>query len=427
MLLLAAYLGLYTGMFAWVWTWLHRRVSLPWAFTAPPLWVALEWLRGHLFTGFPWAALGYSQYPHVLVIQIADLTGVYGVSFLVLAVNAALAEGLLRLRGRDPEFPGRWSLSVTWALTLLLATLAYGQHRLHQPLPALAPVSVAVLQGNIPQELKWDPQQVANTLARYAALSREAAAGGARVLIWPETAAPFFFEASPQWAQRIRQLARELQVFLLVGSLSLDRSREEVRPRNSAYLIGPSGELLGRYDKIHLVPFGEYVPLPRLLFFVQRLAQGIGDFVPGKTYTLLPAPSGPVSVAICFEVIFPDLVRRFVREGAHWMATLTNDAWFGRTGAPYQHFSMVVFRSVENRIPFARAANTGISGFIDPWGRILETTPLFETTYRMALLRPRTARTLYTRYGDWFVLLCAGFTGWLLGLRIRRRHRWGRV
>ena len=186
-------------------------------------------------------------------------------------------------------------------------------------------------------------------------------------------------------------------------------SRTAGGPRlfNSAYLVSGGGVVLDRYDKVHLVPFGEYVPLKPVFFFLNKLVVGLGDFVPGSDPRVMSGPSGHLGLVICFEVIFPDLVRQFVDRGADYMVTITNDAWFGRTSAPYQHFAMVVFRAVENRVPFARAANTGISGFIDAEGHILRTTDIFVEGALSGEVRIGGTRTIYTAYGDLFTLGCA--------------------
>jgi apolipoprotein N-acyltransferase len=424
LLLLAIYLGSFFGLFAMAWGFLNRKTSLPWVLTAPPVWVTMEWLRGHLLTGFPWADLGYSQYQRLPVIQIADFSSVYGVSFVLVAANAAIAEALLRFilsfreKGSARYFQiRRLVLAAGLGLGIVMATLAYGSLRLSMPTPpeaqARSPVQgikIGVLQGNIPQHLKWEPSFQRRTMDVYTRLTREAVSRGAKIVIWPEAATPFFFQNHPEFRQKLSHLADEEQVYLLFGSPAYFLSANGPRPLNSAYLLSPEGKVLGRYDKMHLVPFGEYVPFSDILFFVSRMVEGIGDFSPGKEYTVMETPSGRLGVVICFEAIFPDLVRQFVDRGAGIMVTLTNDAWFGRSSAPYQHFSMVVFRAVENRVPFARAANTGISGFIDAQGRILRKGPLFQEAFLTETLSPGTVKTFYTRYGDLFAKLCMAWT-----------------
>jgi apolipoprotein N-acyltransferase len=232
---------------------------------------------------------------------------------------------------------------------------------------------------------------------------------------------PFWFEREAAERDDLLRFVREERLVLLFGSPAFDVERGRVaRAYNSAYLVSADGAVLGRYDKRHLVPFGEYVPLSSLLFFVDKLVEGIADFSPGAGPTVFPVGTARIGALICYEVIFPELTRRAAADGATVMATITNDAWYGRSAAPYQHFDMVVFRAVENRIPFARAANTGVSGFIDAGGRVLSASDLFVPAARAAALAPRTRTTFYTRYGDVFAWLCVGATAALFAREIRR-------
>jgi len=422
MWLLAAYLGLYVGLYAAAFVWLMKRVPVAASLGAPCLWVTLELVRTHFLSGLPWMLLGYSQYQWLPIIQIADMTGVYGVSFLIVLVNVALADlmrwGWRRYRGQlRPGIP--WHASAATVLALL-AAVAYGQVALSQAnrpddLPSLA---VGLIQPNIDQAHKWDQAYRRETLDRYATLTAQAAKN-ADLVVWPEAATPFFFEEEPLYREEVARLVQRLGVPLLFGSPAL-RRYPNGRPYllNSAYLLSPGGRIVDRYDKRHLVPFGEYIPLhSSVLFFLDKLVEGIGDFEAGSTATVFTpavrpgAPQPKISVVICYEVIFPDLVRQFVTEGATVMATITNDAWFGASSAPSQHFAMVVFRSVENRIGFARSANTGISGLIDPSGRILHASPIFTEQAITGRLPLRNRQTFYTQYGDVFAYACAIIIG----------------
>lgn len=416
LLLLSLYLGLYFGVFGLLTRYVTTKTRLPLPCVAPLLWVSLEYVRAHLLTGFPWASLGYSQYRFLHLIQIADITSVLGVSFLVVAVNAALFE-VFSKGGR-----GKWHkiISISAVAFLFLLSLAYGYHRLNRSYDnPERELSVAVLQGNIPQDLKWDRAFQRRTIDIYKRLTAESYQRQADLVIWPETAAPFFFQTPSTYRQELFDLAKEENVFLLFGSPSY-AAGADATPKlfNSAYLISPNGESLSRYNKIHLVPFGEYIPLSKILFFIEKMVAGIGDFVPGRDYTLFQIPQAKFGVVICFEVIFPDLVRRFVRDGAEFMATITNDAWFGRSVAPYQHFAMVVFRAIENRVYFARAANTGISGFISPKGDILNASPLFVENALLRTISPSTTRTIYTTYGDIFAYVSIFITGIVMILAV---------
>jgi predicted amidohydrolase len=268
------------------------------------------------------------------------------------------------------------------------------------PLPPSTelPLAVAIVQGNIDQGVKWDPAWQSKALQLYRYLTLEAARERPRLIVWPETAVPFFLREDPRRAE-LETLARAAGAYLLVGAP--DRLSEQ--SRNSAFLVGPDGRMLGQYDKRHLVPFGEYVPLRRLLFFVNVLAGGgIGEFAPGKEATVFSTPAGRFGVVICYEAIFPGEVREFFLGGADFLVNITNDAWFGRSAAPAQHLAMAAFRAVENRAYLVRAANTGISAIVAPDGRIVRSSGLFTPAVLSAPITPRAGVSFYTRYGDLF-------------------------
>ncbi|MBI5194238.1 MAG: apolipoprotein N-acyltransferase [Nitrospirae bacterium] len=424
LILLSAYVGLYTGFFGLTASYLTKKTTLPFPLLAAPVWVSFEYIRAHLLTGFPWASLGYSQYKFLHIIQIADITSLYGISFLIIICNAAIFElfSLLKNKGKSYRMTVMSSLSIFSAAFLFILSLLYGNYKLKQTY--YNPdnnIKVAVIQGDIPQHLKWDRNFQRKTIDIYEQLTEDSAKQNPAIVIWPETAAPFFFQERSVYQQEIYDLAKRNNISLLFGSPSYKYIDEyNIKLFNSAYLISPDGRDMSRYDKMHLVPFGEYVPLSKILFFLEKMVVGIGDFMPGKDFTVLQNNNIRLGTVICFEVIFPDLVRKFVLNGAEFMTTITNDAWFGKTSAPYQHFSMVVFRAVENRVYFARAANTGISGFISPAGEILNTTPIFVKSQITQKITPSTRKTFYTLYGDIFAYLCifiaavsiiAGFKG----------------
>ncbi|HSA65771.1 MAG TPA: apolipoprotein N-acyltransferase [Nitrospira sp.] len=422
MLLLTAYLGLYVALYSAGVVWFRMLVPRYGLFAAPCLWVTLELLRTYVLSGLPWSLLGYSQYRQLDLIQIADHLGVYGVSFLIVLANVALAELYLWLmplfRGfRPARLP--WELvttagilvSLSWAYsTSLIASDAVSRPQ--------ATLQVGVVQPNIDQAIKWDQAFRDETLHRYDRLT-ESFGYGADLVVWPEAATPFIYEREPLYQLKLVDMANRASAPLLFGSpaVRFDADRKPFL-LNSAYLLSPDGELLGRYDKQHLVPFGEYIPLKSsLLFFLEKMVEGIGDFQAGPGPTILSfqlkesegatvARRVKFGVVICYEVIFPDLVRRMATAGAEFLVTITNDAWFGDSSAPSQHFSMVVFRSVENHLAFARAANTGISGFIDPVGRIIEASPIFTQAALQAEIPIRQTKTFYSRHGDVFAYGC---------------------
>ena len=424
-LLLVVYLALYAAVFAFGLVRLCPGGELSVFLLAPPLWVALELLRAHFLSGFPWALLGYSQYEALPVIQIADLTGVYGVSFFIVLVNAAVWHFF-----RNPH---RAPFAVVGGTALAaVLVLGYGYLRLHEvPRDAGEPsLPVGIVQGNTEQAVKWSPAWQEAIMAELGqltgAVARELKGKPQAVpplIVWPEAAAPFIYAEQPRWRQRMRDTAQGAGAYLLFGSLGVDRGGEGPRLRNSAYLISPVGRELGRYDKMHLVPFGEYVPLARLLFFVQKLVPVIGTFSEGEAPVVFDTPGGRFGALICFEVIFPHVVRRF-RE-AQFLVNITNDAWFGRSAASEQHLSMVALRAVELRVPVVRAANTGISALVDARGRISDRSPLFVPWKRTGLIAPRkTPPTVYARWGDAFALACAAaavMAAVARAARVRRR------
>jgi apolipoprotein N-acyltransferase len=427
LLLLVIYVGLYVGVFAAGWAWSLRRWPRGTVLIVPALWVALEWIRAQALSGFPWASLGYSQYLNRPLIQVADVASVYGVSFALVLGNVVIAQLLSAAVQR------RWKgvgMPCALGAGCLAAVWCYGGWRLHQTEAAVSgpdTLTVALLQGNIEQSLKWDDTAREAIFSIYRGLTLEAAADPeVDLIVWPEAATPFLFANDRVFQSRQLRLAQDAGLPLLFGSPTYARDGDQDVMYNSAFLVGPDATVRGRYDKVHLVPFGEYIPLRRLLFFLDKLVAGIGDFRSGEAYTVMSIPQGRFGVLICFEAIFPDLVRHFVRHGAQFLVNITNDAWFGYSPASYQHLSMVVFRAVETRLPVVRAANTGISAVIDPTGRLTQQTALFVRTWIKAPITPAAAATtVYTRWGDLFaygcMLLTAVSLGWgRLGLRTAR-------
>jgi apolipoprotein N-acyltransferase len=415
--LLAAYCGLYTGSVVAAVAWLRPRIGEGCALAMTPvLWVAGEWMRGRLMGGFPWGLMGYSQHGVLPVIQIAELAGVYGVSFLVVAVNTALAAfaGL----GWRRAWPGALA-----AVALLAASLGFGSSVLGQDTPAdrgRAPsVVVAVIQPSIEQTIKWDPAHNDQVLAIHERLTRDASASHPALIVWPETAAAIFLRADRELLARLIALSSALETPLLVGSVDREPGTRG-KFLNSAFLLSGQG-IRAKYDKIHLVPFGEYVPLGWLIGFIRSWAEFISDFGSGTTTMVFPLPGAPFGTVICYEVIFPELFRQFVVDGASFMVNITNDAWFGQTSGPWQHLATLPLRAVEHRVAIARAANTGVSAFVEPSGRVSEFLPLFErgTLHQRVVLRTRT--TLYTRLGDWLAYGCLGLGAGVLGFAVFRR------
>ncbi len=408
LLLLCLVLSLYVGLFSLLFNNLYKTTRFPALLLAPVLWVSLDLLRTYLFTGFPWASIGYSQYKWLSIIQISDLTGVYGVSFMVVAVNGALADIILygrrmRIFPLFPAFPTL--LGIIIVFMGILGAVWYGYFRLNQKDDYASKLTVSAIQGNIDQSGKWNIDSRKSIMTIYQQLTRSALQKKPELVVWPETSVPFIFNSDLEPAEKLKNFVRSIDTPLLFGSVGIASEEEKnYRLSNAAVLMDAEGEITGTYEKIHLVPFGEYIPwmLP-----LEKLVTAIGDFSPGKTYTVMKAGKVPFSTVICYEIIFPDLVRKFVNKGAKFLVTITNDAWFGKTSAPYQHFSMAVFRAVENRVPVVRSANTGISGFIDDRGRIIRMGRLFREEVLTETISIRNNGTsFYTKFGNVFGYLC---------------------
>jgi apolipoprotein N-acyltransferase len=401
LLVLGAYLACYPACFAALAGCWEKRPHL-WLWGLPVVWVALEWLRAHMVTGFPWANLGYSQTPWLSLIQVGDLTGVYGLSWLLVLANTCFARVWV---GR------RWHWGLPVLAVLLVLVSVYGRVRLQsiEEKQQEAPLqAVALIQGNIDQSRKWDPVLQDEIVQRYLDLSRQSVAESPRpsLLVWPETAAPFFFGLEDRFTPRLQELAQTTAAAMILGAPGVGRVDGRPTHYNRVFLMDAHGKVLGSYAKQHLVPFGEYVPWSRVLFFVQRLVQAAGDFSAGQDARPLTLDGRKYGVLICYEAIFPELARRTVRLGANVLVNVTNDAWFGHSSAPYQHLEMARWRAVENRVPLIRCANTGISTVFEATGRNGAQLPFNETGYLSTEVRPLHLPTFYNRYGDWFAWVC---------------------
>ena len=407
-LLLAVYLASYWAIYALI---IRKTDAFPVLITAPLFWVALEFLRTHLFTGFPWALLAYSQHGNINFIQLADITGAYGISFILAFISALFASAYLCYRKK-----GNLPYGEAVAFILITVTVySYGIWRISSLPAASHHIDTVLVQGNIDQTIKWDRRFLEETITIYTDLTIESASGGKRpdLVIWPETAVPFYFQQEGLYRKKVMDTAARLSAPILFGSPAYSVSKSGVSYLNRAYLIAPDigGRVLvtGTYDKHHLVPFGEYVPLKKILFFVNKITEGIGDFMPGEGVKVLhvSGASGEAALAplICYEGIFPDLTRRFVKGGANILVNITNDAWYGRTSAPYQHIAASVFRAVENRVSLLRAANTGVSAIIDRDGRLNKSLDIFERGIVRGSAGIYTAGSFYSKYGDIFSMM----------------------
>ena len=420
LLLMSSALGCYTGTFVAVLRWLDvRGVEARWL-VAPALWVTLEWMRGWFFIGFPWNALGYSQHRFHALVQMAEVTGVYGVSAVVVLFNVVVAD-VLQTRGvaMRRHLP---ALATVTTLLVVLPGLGHWRMRSLAQRPAAGTVRVGVVQGNVDQAHKWDPAFQDETQRRYDELTRAAARNGAELVTWPETATPFFFQQPGPRRDEVLALVRDASVAVLFGSPAYDeRAPRDFEQYNRAYFVDADGIERDVYDKMQLVPFGEYVPFSSLLFFVDKIVGTVGGIAPGQRATVFDGPSGRFGVLICYEGIFPRLSRQLVAGGADYLVNITNDAWYGPTSAPHQHLVQATFRTIENRVPMVRAANTGISAVIGVDGRPLWTGPLDRALWHVEDMDYLQVRTIYTRVGDVFVWLCVLTTLLALGRGLVRR------
>ena len=427
MLLLATAAGLFIGGWAWVVEKLASR-GVSRLISAPAIWLVLEWSRTFFPAAFPWGFIGYSQFSSRWMIQFADLGGVYLVSGTIVLVNALLAESVAGSTDRRTPKGSRWRL-LTAAAAIVAAVAVYGGVRVSQieTRETTGQAKIGIAQGNIDQAIKWDATFQEQTLSRYESLSTRLLSEGARLIVWPEASVPFFLQQDPRRA-RLTDFARDQDVHLLVGSPGWEQEGEIGRQYNRAWSITPSKGLDRSYDKIQLVPFGEFVPWGGLFGLVQKAVEGVGDFGRGTEHVVFEHPVATAgirasnlrySALICYEAIFADLTRQFVRDGADVLINLSNDAWYGKTAAPWQLLAMIGTRSVENRVPMIRATNTGVSALIDPSGRVLQPTALYEETAVTWAVDIRETGSFYSRFGNWIV----GLSSLALGAAILLAHR----
>ncbi|MBW2599444.1 MAG: apolipoprotein N-acyltransferase [Deltaproteobacteria bacterium] len=421
MLLLVIYLSLYPALFC-VGVVYFRRKGMRAVLIAPLLWTSLEYLKAHLISGFPWEDLAYSQHGYLPMIQVGDITGIYGITFLIVLLNCIVYDCISGSFSSSGSEKKRLLPEIVIGFSLLLLVFGYGIYRidnLKNTIKDSDSIDVSLIQGNIDQSVKWSQEYQADTMKIYRDMSADASKGGASLIVWPETAAPFSFQNYDERSRDVINTAKKANSWLLFGSLGYAREKGKISFRNSAYLISPEGTVSGRYDKVHLVPFGEYVPLRNILFFVDKLVEGAGDFTPGGEITPLSMGDRKIGILICYEGIFPEISREYCLKGADLLVNITNDAWYGDTSAPCQHLTMAAFRAIENRTYLIRAANTGISAIVDPTGKIVSRTVLFERTALNGPVKFTRQNTFYSRYGNVFACSCIVFLliGYLISLR----------
>ncbi|UCD81586.1 MAG: apolipoprotein N-acyltransferase, partial [Desulfobacterales bacterium] len=425
-ILLSPYEGLYFGFFGLAFNFISRRRGFTAALlTAPFIWVCLEYIRSNLsFLALPWALLAHSQYQVLPVIQIASVTGACGVSFVVVMVNSALVAILLPLvyRPGQNELTYRQVVSnkgrnaVAGASAVFVAvTLLYGYLKLSAPVEGKT-IKISVVQGNIDREKKRNPlKHTRYIMQKYADLTRRASQDGAAMIVWPEAATPGFIFKNMTAYKEMMAIIREVKTPLLVGSAEYPKfakAQTKSKKSNTALFFSSEGRVLGQYLKIRLVPFWEYVPYEETFKWPEFIvAKKKASNVAGKEFTTFEIEGAKFGVVICWEIAFPWLFSRFADDGANFMINITNEGWFGENAAPYQMLSMSVFRAVENRVYLVRAANTGISCFIDPHGKINgrvrnNNKDIYVEGYLTQEIIALKQKTFYTAYGDIFVYLC---------------------
>ena len=417
-LLLGIYLGFYFSLYGLMMSFISKRTQISSVFVAPPIWVSMEYLRSHAgFLALPWGLLGHSQYLNLPIIQIASVTGVYGISFMIVMVNAALSEVMWNLKERNTVSAIPKNLykhvPVVMAFLFIGVSILYGYVTLAKP-PGKDKVTVTVIQGNIPQGIKWDPAYRKYTIDKYARLTLDAHSsfeGKTSLIAWPESTIPGSLKSDMFFLQAIDNIVNKINTNLLIGSAQRPKmgSREFRRQNwfNSAFLFSPKGVIEEQYDKIHLLPFGEYLPYRDKFPWPERIASKADYFIPGNKHTIFNLDGAKFSVLICWESLFPELARESVKEGAQFLVNMSNEAWFGETAAPYQFLSMNVFRAVENRVYLIRSVNTGISCFIDASGEIIGAVrkgekEIFVEGYLTKEISLSREKTFYTVYGDLF-------------------------
>jgi len=394
--ILVLFLALYWAFFSLLFTRIYRSFPKLSFLLAPFIWVSMEYILTYVLTGFPWCLLGYSQFKNILFIQLASVTGVYGLSFFLILFQSMFVFSM--------KFRKRHSFFI--ALGLILLIHLGGFLSLKKVTPAENIFTASVIQGNVSSDIYWDrisTQEILELFNRHLELSQRSYAEGADLIIWPEFSVPLCFSCTEElynyFKKRLFKFVTDTNRTLLLGTNEIKSSKEKISYYNTALCLSPDLSM-SHYYKMHLVPFGEYTPYKNIFSFIEKLTHAIGDITPGTQYSLHQYKGLKFGSPICYEIIFPNQVRKFTKKGANFLVTITNDGWYGKSSAPYQHFAMAVLRAVENRRYLLRAATTGISGIIDPYGRILSQSELMTKTYLLGEITPSEKLTFYTRFGD---------------------------
>lgn len=402
LLALGLYLGLYVALFGWIVRFGRRRLGWPVLWLAPVAWAASEWAKSSGALGCPWGNVGYALAKHPAWIQGASIVGASGLGFWILTVNSLVAGVFVSRR-----WIGR-AVCALAAVALVWAPVRWGEARLREatsrPLAHLA-----MVQPNVGSGEKWNPERQESVVANIFRLTRAAGALDPKpdLILWPETALPFYVRLEPIKLQRFLDLVREVGIPLLAGYPDARLSGGgSVITHNAAGLVRPNGTFAEQYEKMHLVPFGERIPFQGVLPFLKKVDLGQAEWTPG-THAVVFSGAGPAfGVLICFESIYSNHARLYALDGAQYLVNITNDEWFGKTAGPIQHADMAILRSVELGLSTARCANTGVSMFIDPYGRIAGRTELFEEALLVGGVEAGVGPTRFLEWGDWVTALC---------------------
>ena len=417
MLAVVLYLSLFVGVFAVAHSFVRRRTNAPVWLVAPAFWTLWEIARGSGQLGFPWGELGYSQVPFLPALQMARVTGIHGITFWIVLVNGLAFEALRSPRPR----------TVAAFASVLLIPILLGAWHLRRDFVQGAPtIQAALVQPSVRNDEKWDPEGRAKIFGLLTELTREGVGRGADLVIWAETAAPCYVLKDAEWGPVVQEIARESGVPIFLGLPDYQVARDRrVTYTNTAALFDGSGRFVDRMDKIQLVPFGEHVPYSQKFKILEKVDFGEADFIPGARYVVFDAAGARFGNLVCFEATFPHLTRRYVKEGADLLVTITNDSWFGAGSGAEQHAEMAIARCVETGRSMARCANSGISLGVDPYGRRIGETELFTRTVSVVEVPILRGTTPYVRFGEWVAAL-AGFQATVLagaaflGRRIRK-------
>ncbi|MFQ6032461.1 MAG: apolipoprotein N-acyltransferase [Candidatus Zixiibacteriota bacterium] len=392
-------LCLYTALLIWFYALVQKKWGASSLFLLPFLWVTMEYVRSLTEISFPWLNLAYTQTYYLNLIQYVSFTGNYAVSFWIVCLNLII---YLIIKHKK-----RIGLALSIFAILIILPYIYGRSVMSEAIEKNNIIKIALLQGNIEPEVKWDQRFLDYNIQTFIDMSKKVAEEDLDLILWPETAAPCYLASESLYMNRIQAVSDSLNIPLLVGTNDYEVTEQgRVAYYNSAFLFKPKGKYPQIYNKMHLVPFSEKIPYDEKLRISDKVQLGQSDFSSGKELTIFHIPKGKFATLICFESVYPALVRDFVKRGAEFLVNITNDGWFGKTHGPFQHAQIAVFRAIESRISIARCANTGVSMFIDPFGQVKSATKIFVRTVVIDQIPSKLKDTFYTRHGDWFAQGC---------------------